>query len=101
MKDKFENLYGWPYPDVEYNEMTEEQALQKLNSQEPITSKETMDILMSICNSVDERAGKLPEKILGEYSYYEGQLNGLLMSIKLFTRLDQFNTQVTENKNNI
>jgi len=89
MKNKFENLYGWPYPDVEYDELTEEQALQKLNSQESVTPKESMDILMSLCNSVDNRAGELPEKVLGTYSYYEGQLNGLLMAIKLFTRLDQ------------
>ena len=101
MQDKFKNLYGWAYPDVEYDEMTEEQALQKLNSQEPVTPKETVDILMSICNSVDKRAGDLPEKIIGAYSYYEGQLNGLLMAIKLFTRLDQSSPQVTKNKNNI
>lgn len=101
MKNKFETLYKWPYPDVEYDEMTEEQALQKLNSQEPVTPKETMDILMSICNSVDKRAGDLQEKILGTYSYYEGQLNGLLMAIKLFTRLDQSSPQVTEKENNI
>ena len=101
MQDKFKNLYGWAYPDVEYDEMTEEHALQKLNSQEPVTPKETVDILMSICNSVDKRAGDLPEKIIGAYSYYEGQLNGLLMAIKLFTRLDQSSPQVTKNKNNI
>lgn len=101
MKKEFETLYKWAYPDVEYDEMTEEQALQKINSQEPVTPKETMDILMSICNSVDKRAGDLSEKILGAYSYYEGQLNGLLMAIKLFTRLDQSNTQVTEKENNI
>lgn len=101
MKKEFETLYKWPYPDVEYDEMTEEQALKKLNSQDPVTPKETMDILMSICNAVDKRAGILPERIIGEYSYYEGQLNGLLMAIKLFTRLNQSSPQVTENKNNI
>lgn len=101
MTKRFENLYGWAYPDVEYDEMTEEQALQKLNDQEPVTPKETIDVLMSLCNSVDKRAGELPERVLGGYSYYEGQLNGLLMAIKIFTRLDQSHTQVTENKNNI
>ena len=88
MKERFETLYKWPYPDVEYDEMTEEEALKKLNSQESVTPKESMDILMSLCNSVDKRAGELPEKILGSYSYYEGQLNGLLIAIKLFTRLN-------------
>ena len=96
MKKNFENLYKWSYPDVKHDEMTEEEALKKLNSQEPVTPKETMDILMSICNSVDKRAGELPERILGAYSYYEGQLNGLLIAIKLFTRLNQSSPQVTE-----
>lgn len=97
MKKEFEALCNFPYPNIEYDEMTEEQALQKLNSQEPVTPKETMDILMSLCNSADKRAGGLQNQIIGSWSYYEGLLNGLLMGVKLITRLDQSSPQVTNN----
>ena len=67
--------------------LTEEQALEKLNFQELFTTEEAKDILYSLRESVSDRAINLPKKILGEYSYYEGEFNGMNIAIKLLEKL--------------
>ena len=71
----------------DYERLTEEQALEKFNSQEYLTIKEVKDILYSLCDAVNDHAAKLPEKILGSYSYYEGEFNGMDIAIRLLSKL--------------
>lgn len=52
----------WTNKYVEYDKMTEERALKKVNGNDPVTLKEAMDILNSLCDAADERAMNLPEK---------------------------------------
>lgn len=72
----------------EYEKMTEEEALEKLNHQESITKEEARNILYSLCDAVNDRATKLPEKILGTYSYYQGEFNGMDIAIRLLSKLN-------------
>lgn len=78
----------------DYEKLTEEQALEKLNSQDSLIIKEANDILYSLCDAVNDRAANLPEKILGAYSYYEGEFNGLDIAIRLLNKLNNTNKEV-------
>lgn len=91
----------WTNNYVEYDKMTEEQALKKVNGSDPVTLKEAMDILNSLCDAANERAMNLPEPTLGSFSFYDGMSKGFIIATKLLTHLDQSSPQVTEKENNI
>lgn len=73
--------------DFQYEKLTEEEALEKLNHQEFVTAQEMKDILFSLCDAVNDRAQELPERILGTYSYYEGMFRGMDIALKLLYKL--------------
>lgn len=85
--DVYEDIKKGLEQAIAYEKLTEEQALEKLNNQELLTVKEVNDILYSLCDAVNDRVAKLPEKILGTYSYYEGEFNGMDIAIRLLSKM--------------
>jgi len=80
-KDKKEDFIS------KYGKLTEEQALNKVNNEDTITLEELKDILVSLGYAAVDRANNLPKKVIGSYSYYEGQINAIRIMIKLLMKL--------------
>lgn len=69
--------------------MTEQEALDIVNSKSATVSLKGMQsIIDTLAQSAADRGDNLERKILGEYSYYEGQVNAFLIIKRLFEKLE-------------
>lgn len=68
--------------------MTEQEALEIVNSKSAAVSiKGMQDVIDTLAQSAADRGDNLECKTLGEYSYYEGQVNAFLIIKRLFEKL--------------
>ena len=69
--------------------MTEELALEIVNDKSStISFKGMQKIIDTLAQSAAARGDSLEHKTLGEYSYYEGQVNAFLIVKRLFDKLE-------------
>ena len=72
----------------DYEKLTVEQALERVNKWDSLTLKEAKAALIALYDGVVDKANALPKKIIGSYSYYEGELNGIALAFKLLNKLN-------------
>ena len=64
------------------------EILKIINDNEPISLDCAKAFTHSIIRESANLADALPEKILGNFSYYQGQINGLLLASKMLDLLE-------------
>lgn len=72
--------------------MTEREALELVNDKYLTKlSLDTIDeAIHSLAVAAADRGDNLEEKVLGEYSYYEGQVNAFIIAKKLLEKLEGY-----------
>lgn len=69
--------------------MTEQEALEIVNSKTAtVTIKGIEEIIDALAHSAADRGDDLEHKTIGEYSYYEGQVNAFLIIQRLLEKLE-------------
>ena len=79
-----ENLHNFK----RYGTLTEEKALNLVNSTESITKSQMEDILLSLGDATNDYVMDLDERVIGSYSYYEGLFKGMDIALRLLNKLE-------------
>jgi hypothetical protein len=69
--------------------MTENEALELINDKNATVSVKGLKKIVDTClNAAAERGDSLEQKVLGEYSFYEGQVNAFNIVKTLLDKLE-------------